>query len=155
MGLIERTKSRIREAAKNGSKLAQLVAHEGPRSPHWPTVEKRWRRAHPACAACGSVVGIQVHHRASFATHPELELRDCSGIAPGTGPVGGEPNLISLCERPGADHHLEIGHGGSFAHGGYNPNVVSDAAAVRANPSSYVLVKQRAATARISPAVIP
>lgn len=153
MSLIEHIKGQIRESAKRGNKLAQFVTREGPRSPHWPVVEKRWRKTHPYCAACGSSVGVQVHHAESFATHPELELWDCSGVAPGTGPVGGTPNLISLCERAGSDHHLLIGHGGSFSHGGYNPNVVNDAAAVKADATRLAEIVAAAKAARVTPPV--
>jgi hypothetical protein len=97
-----------------------------------------------------------VHHVQSFATHPQLELWDCSGIPPGTGPVGGTPNFISLCEEGVGDkkhHHLEIGHGGSFAHGGYNPNVVKDSADFKADPSKAEDIYARAKASRISPEV--
>lgn len=141
--------AKVRESAKRGSKIAQALTGEAPRSPHWPTIEHRWKKDHPDCEGCGSSENIQVHHVESFATHPELELQDCSGIPPGTGPVGGVPNFISLCMSE-KECHLRIGHGGSFAHGGYNPNVRADAAEAFKYPSHRPLVEARSKAARVT-----
>ncbi len=126
--------------------IAQKLTGEAPRSPHWPTIEKRWKRAFPECAACGSKTLVQVHHQESFATHPELELWDCSGVPPGTGPIGGKPNFISLCV--GKRDHVDIGHGGSYAKGGFNPRVATDAAELLANPGRREMIVARAKAAR-------
>jgi hypothetical protein len=147
---------KIRAHALRGTGITHLIAQkltgEGPRSPHWPTIEKRWKKSHPGCAACGKTSFTQVHHLQSFATHPELELWDCSGIAPGTGPVGGKPNFITLCEADGK-HHVGVGHGGSFQHGGFNPDVEADAAELLANPDRLEQVLARAKLARVTPEV--
>lgn len=147
---------RLRAHALRGTsvthKLAQVITGEAPRSPHWPTIEKRWKAIHPGCAACGSTMFVQVHHLESFATHPELELWDCSGLPPSTGPVGGKPNFISLCEGSGR-HHLAIGHGGSFQHGGYNPNAENDALELRLCPDRLNKISARAKIGRVTPPV--
>jgi hypothetical protein len=81
------------------------------RSPQWRHVERQHLLEHPACAACGGTVRMQVHHVQPFAERPELEL-DPS-------------NLIGLCM--GADEcHLRLGHGGDFHH--FNPEIRSLAA---------------------------
>jgi hypothetical protein len=90
------------------------------RSPHWPTVEHKYLKEHPTCAACGTTLKVQVHHKKPFHLHPELEL---------------DPNnLISLCMDGDKDCHLRVGHGDSFK--AYNPNVVEDAAYVLAHQST-------------------
>lgn len=130
-------------------KIAQALTGESARSPHWPTIERRWKKLHPACAACGSTLLVQVHHIHSFATYPENELWDCSGVPPGTGPVGGTPNFITLCA--GRGHHLNLGHGGSYQHGGFNPHVVLDASEVLRCPWRSEQINARARMARVSP----
>jgi hypothetical protein len=79
------------------------------RSPHWPAVEKAFRKIHPQCVAClvKSVAHVQIHHRFPFhycvaLGRPDLEL---------------DPrNLITLCEwkSPAPNHHLLIGHLDNF-----------------------------------------
>lgn len=82
-----------------------------PRSGKWARVRAEHLVKHPACAACGGVDHLQVHHVKPFHAYPELEL---------------EPsNLLTLCERPGANHHLDIGHLGCWR--SYNTNAVADA----------------------------
>src|SRR6185312_2603434 len=103
---------------------AAAAEHGLARSPHWPHVEKAFRKAHPHCVACApdaSDHAVQVHHRAPFhyvvsLGRPDLEL---------------DPrNLVSLCEteegKPAEDHHLLIGHLGNFRAG--NLEVLEDAA---------------------------
>jgi hypothetical protein len=151
MGLFQRTIGRLHEHGKRGDgithKFARLVTGDkaGPRSPHWPTIEHRWRKGHPACAACGSLVGVQVHHLAPFHLNKDLELWDCSGIPPGTGPVGGTPNFISLCEEGVGDkehHHYVIGHSKNWK--GWNPNALTDAADMFAHPQNGPAIIARA-----------
>lgn len=80
----------------HGLHIAQLHGH-GARSPHWSAVEREHRKREPLCVACGySGKELQVHHIWPFHLHPELEL-DPS-------------NLLTLCERPGWNHHLLLGH---------------------------------------------
>lgn len=91
-------------------------AGSGPRSPLWPGVRRTHLSSHPTCAACGSRRSLQVHHKIPYHLRPELELE------PG--------NLITLCEQPGTDHHLHVGHKGDWR--SYNPNVEAEAAALLA-----------------------
>ena len=83
------------------------------RSSKWPTVRKHHLEAHPTCAVCGGTKKLEVHHKAAFSDHPELEL---------------EPsNLITLCEASkSCNHHLFVGHLGDYKK--INPDVVEDAA---------------------------
>lgn len=82
------------------------------RSSQWPTARRNHLRLHPACAACGGVHCVQVHHKQPFHLHPELEL---------------DPNnFITLCECSPGDDHLRIGHLGNWK--SFNPHVVEDAA---------------------------
>ena len=74
---------------------------------------------------------IQVHHRAPFHLHPELEL---------------DPkNLISLCMSK-TECHLRIGHGDFFK--AWNPDVLPDAAEALAHPERMELVWKRAKAGR-------
>lgn len=102
------------------------------RSPHWPSVEHKFKKTQPVCEACGSTKLIQVHHVKPFHLHPELEL-DPS-------------NLISLCMGPN-ECHLRIGHGDDFK--SYNPNVREDADAVKANTAVLPDIVTKAKTARL------
>jgi hypothetical protein len=83
------------------------------RSPRWPGVERLHLSAQPFCVCCAEgtnrQAAVQVHHIFPFHEcialgRPDLEL---------------DPrNLITLCQgevgRPSDDHHLLIGHLGSF-----------------------------------------
>jgi hypothetical protein len=92
------------------------------RSPHWEATAKAFVKSNPTCAACGSKVRLQVHHRAPFHLHPELEL---------------EPkNLIVLCMGT-TECHLQIGHGGLFS--AFNAKVAEDAALLLAHLGDSVL----------------
>ena len=91
----------------NGAIVAQ--AHGIDRSEYWPEVEKAHKAMEPACAVCGIVDAIQVHHVIPFhyAIHlgrSDLELD--------------HRNLTSLCEsesgKPEQNHHLLIGHLNNF-----------------------------------------
>lgn len=92
------------------------------RSPHWPTVERRYKKTHPTCAACGrkSRLGwrqLDVHHVVPFHIDPTLELD------PG--------NLITLCRGLHANKadqdHFTVGHHGNWS--AQNPHVREEAAA--------------------------
>ena len=73
--------------------------HGKARSDKWRTVRDAHLKIQPACAACGSLTRVQVHHISPYHLHPELEL---------------DPNnLITLCMGP-EECHLRLGHGGSF-----------------------------------------
>jgi len=82
------------------------------RSSKWPAVRKAHLQKFPTCAVCGGTKKLEVHHKASFSDHPELEL---------------EPtNLITLCEASkSCNHHLFVGHLGDYKK--INPTVVEDA----------------------------
>lgn len=89
------------------------------RSPRWRSLELATLRANPTCGACPNKSHLQVHHIFPFHLHPELEL---------------DPdNLVVLCEAPGQDCHLLIGHSGTFA--GFNPDVRAHAALVKQDPT--------------------
>lgn len=82
------------------------------RSSKWQTVRKNFIESHKTCAACGSDLKLQVHHKKPFHTYPELELD--------------MDNLIVLCEEKGESGcHLKIGHLGDWK--SYNPNIDKDA----------------------------
>jgi 5-methylcytosine-specific restriction protein A len=86
------------------------------RSGHWPTVRKHFLEKNPCCAVCGGTDKLEVHHRAPFHVHPELELD--------------ESNLVVLCEaNPVFNCHRIFGHINNFK--GWNPNVIEDAKAWR------------------------
>jgi 5-methylcytosine-specific restriction enzyme A len=72
------------------------------RSGHWHALRTEFLTEHPTCALCGGTKDLEVHHKAPFHTHPELELQ--------------KNNLITLCEANnfGVNCHLFIGHLGSF-----------------------------------------
>ena len=91
--------------------ILKLIDEQKERSSKWPSLRKHFLESHPYCAYCGAKEHLQVHHVKPFHLDPSLEL---------------DPNnLIVLCETPGTDHHLEIGHLGNFRSEG-NPNVVED-----------------------------
>ena len=108
--------------------------NEPPRSGKRRTVEKEHLERQPQCAACDSTKHLNVHHIESFVLHPQLEL---------------DPNnLITLCMGK-FECHIRIGHGGSFDHGGYNPNVVMDAATVLKAPALRAEIEAKAKAARV------
>jgi 5-methylcytosine-specific restriction enzyme A len=65
------------------------------RSPQWPATRKAWLKLNPACAACGSVDNLEVHHMQPYHLHPDLELDN--------------KNFITLCEN-GGNCHFFVGH---------------------------------------------
>ncbi len=122
----------VREKAKSGSKLAQKLTGEPPRSDKWPKVEHQYLDLHPKCQACNGILHLNVHHKIAFAHNPSLELD-----------LG---NLITLCMGP-LECHIRIGHGDNFQY--YNPNVELDAATVLARPDQRGAVEAKAKAARI------
>ncbi len=121
--------------------------HEGEkkRSDRWPTYRKHWIHGapklgiepHPACACCGSKIGVQVHHVRPFALAPELECDDTY------------KNYVSVCEsitdehgKPGKECHLHVAHGGSFHT--YNDRVLEDAAEALKHPDRVEKIFARA-----------
>lgn len=96
------------------TEVVPVVGAAVPRSHKWPAVREKWLKQHPVCAACGTRESLEVHHKQSFRTHPELELD--------------QGNLITLCRKEGRNCHFRIGHclkGWDW----HNPNVEADAAA--------------------------
>ncbi len=85
--------------------------HDHDRSPEWPKVREKFLEICPACAACGSTDGLEVHHIQPFHLHRELEL-DPS-------------NLITLGESDGHPCHFMFGHLLDWR--SYNPQVQKDA----------------------------
>jgi len=129
---VEKTEqhvARVRASqARERSKLTDPA-----RSPRWPAARRKHLRSNPSCAACGSRVGVQVHHEKPFHLRPDLELD------PG--------NLISLCEFVGGlECHEMLGHGGNWKKA--NPNVRVDAAELLAHPEILLAIRARAKRAR-------
>jgi len=85
-------------------------AYGNKRSPQWPEARKKWLKAHPTCAVCGSKDHLEVHHIMPFHLDPSKEL---------------DPkNFITLCESKSHNDHLIFGHLLDFK--SLNPNVVTD-----------------------------
>lgn len=76
------------------------------RSHLWPGVRKEHLELFPACAGCGRLKQVQVHHVEPFHNRPELELS--------------LKNLITLCPIC----HFALGHLFSFL--SWNKDVVGD-----------------------------
>jgi 5-methylcytosine-specific restriction endonuclease McrA len=115
---------------KNRDVHAEITAK---RSSKWPALEKKFKQENPTCAACGSTLNLNVHHKKPFHLHPELEL---------------EPtNLITLCMDPKTECHIKLGHGDDFR--AYNPNVVEDVAKIKADISILNEVAAVAKTNRL------
>lgn len=91
----------------------ELAIREG-RSSRWPSVREKHLVRFPACACCGGVRMLNVHHVTPFHAAPELEL---------------EPsNLLTLCEGSrGFNCHLWVGHCGNWS--SWNDKAIADAAA--------------------------
>ena len=99
--MTHRLLKHVQDVVRGSAPLGKL------RSPHWATVERKFKQNSPDCAVCGTIKKVEVHHKKPFHLHPELEL-DPS-------------NLISLC-RP---HHQWWGHLGDWK--SFNPEVMIDA----------------------------
>ena len=80
------------------------------RSSDWPRIRRNHLEIEPVCAVCKKSDELSVHHKLPFSRYPHLELA--------------ESNLITLCEAPGREHHLNYGHLGSYM--SYNQNVDED-----------------------------
>lgn len=91
--------------------IAEVVAGVNePRSPQWRKVRDAFLAKNPECAACGfRGAGNQVHHVIPFSV-------DAAGDVDGDGtPNELDPdNLITLCGPSHRNHHIDIGHGGSY-----------------------------------------
>ena len=75
------------------------------RSPLWPEVQRTYLAENGQCVVCSSNSTIQIHHVMPFhlchlVYRGDLELD--------------ERNFVPLCEEAGNNHHLLIGHLGSF-----------------------------------------
>ncbi len=84
------------------------------RDPKWEAVRHEAVVAHPYCANCGGTALLQVHHK-----YPV-------GWPNGKATELDKANLIVLCESPGRNCHLWIGHLGDFH--SRNVDVEKDAA---------------------------
>ena len=98
---------------------AVALSYGVPRSTHWPRVEKEHLAQHQNCLVCGKGVkdGVKVNVHHGFPFHfvvavgrPDLELD--------------ERNLHTLCVEHEEEHHLLVGHLGSFE--SYNPYLKED-----------------------------
>lgn len=71
------------------------------RSPKWGEFKRDFAEINPKkCPICGNK-RVQLHHKQSFATYPELELS--------------KKNVVWLCEGMGTlQHHRGVGHLGNF-----------------------------------------
>lgn len=104
------------------------------RSPRWPAVRDGFLKTHPACAACGGTLRLQVHHVKPFHAHPELEL---------------DPrNLITLCMGE-EDCHLNIGHGDNWK--AWNPGVRQDALAYAKGDRVFIREQAKRRALRVQP----
>jgi hypothetical protein len=92
---------------------------EAPRSDKWQTVRKYHLQKENWCRICGGTDDLQVHHKMPFISNPSLELV--------------ESNLVTLCEKSGAECHLKYGHLGNWKQ--YNPNITEIAISPRAGVS--------------------
>jgi hypothetical protein len=81
------------EAKRNDNKLE--------RSSDWDEKRDNFLKRYPTCAICGSKIDLKVHHVFPFHYCIELGRRDLELD---------DRNLITLCETPGFNHHLLIGH---------------------------------------------
>lgn len=141
--------SNLREAAKRGSVVARVLTGEAPRSPHWFTIEHRFKELNPTCAACGGTSNIQIHHKKPFHLHPELELADGTGVFSSAKDADGQftCNLVTSCMSV-LECHLRIFHGDNFK--AYNPNVDLDAAEVLRYPSRRPMVEAKSKLNRLT-----
>ena len=128
----------VKSKVDNGALVAK--EHGIARSPHWPTVEKEFKKKNPDCLYCGEesgkLYGIQVHHINAFHVvvglgRPDLELD--------------ERNLVSLDEteagRPAPDHHIVAGHNGSFQKN--NPHVLEDVSLWKGKDKKFIESTQK------------
>jgi 5-methylcytosine-specific restriction protein A len=116
--------------------MSQLSSadHEAYRNPEWPKFRDAYLKTHPKCAVCGATDDLQIHHiyPVSFiykVGREDLELNF--------------DNYMTLCEtehdHPGENHHLLIGHLGSFK--SRNINVVADTAKFKSNPHTEAAIE--------------
>jgi formate dehydrogenase assembly factor FdhD len=103
------------------------------RSPKWPAARRKHLKAQPACGACGSRQGLQVHHVVPFHVDPKRELDPT--------------NLVTLCEAVGGlECHEFFGHGADFKC--HVPDVREIAAALMADRTKLEVLRHRAKTTR-------
>lgn len=91
---------------------APIKAMGRKRSGHWGEVRDTFILLNPKCAACGSTKKLNCHHVRPFHLFPSLELE--------------ASNLITLCEGPVVNCHLNYGHLRDWS--SYNVTVREDAA---------------------------
>ncbi|HUO58023.1 MAG TPA: hypothetical protein VMV05_07580 [bacterium] len=102
------------------------------RSPLWPKVQEDFLKGHPACAACGAMTKLNVHHKFPF-HYVVLSGRADLEIDP--------RNLITLCTLPTMEHHILLGHLDNYQ--SYDPKVTEmalrykgkDATEIKADPA--------------------
>jgi len=84
---------------------------EAKRSPHWPHVRAVWLHQNGRCFHCGSRLHLEVHHTVPFHLCRQFEL---------------DPdNFVTLCEGPGRECHLHVGHLGNWKT--FNPKLIGPA----------------------------
>lgn len=127
----------VKVTAAHKKRVAAAQAREAKkdadRSPKWPAARKKFLKTNKDCAACGSTVGLQVHHVAPYHLHPERELDPT--------------NLVALCMSVGGlECHSKIGHGGHFQ--AYNPDVHAHCLQLRADPARLKEIQAAARAGR-------
>jgi len=108
------------------------------RSPKWAYFRTKLlvkhRAAGKGCEACGSKVGLQLHHIVPFNVNPKRELDPT--------------NIIVLCEFVGGlECHELLGHGDNWKR--YNPRIREDAAALMADPKKLSEIRASARKNRV------
>ncbi len=104
-----------------------LAVPNAGRSSQWHAVRMRHLQAHPFCAFCGGTDSLEVHHVRPFHIDRDREL-DSS-------------NLITLCEKIGAQCHLRVGHFGNWK--SHNPLVRQVATALKNLPAQCCAKTQK------------
>ncbi len=100
-----------------------MAKPQEPRSAQWEKVRRAFVEAHPYCSNCGGTKDLEAHHEWPFSW-------------PGGKSKELDPhNLIVLCESPGHNCHLMVGHLGDWH--SRNPFVVQMAAEM------FIAIKNR------------
>lgn len=106
-GLIGRAKGAEWPTSPHWPAVQTWPVTKSDRAPQWEALSRKFRAAHPTCAACGESP-VVAHHVIPVHVRHDLELD--------------EDNLIALC----AKHHFELGHKKNWQD--WNPKVREDAA---------------------------
>jgi hypothetical protein len=94
-----------------------LLKAEIPRPREVTEAQHTYLLTHPACAVCGGVDHAQAHHIIDYGACSAIDRVDIAKD---------QRDFITLCEKPGSNHHLEVGHLGVFT--SINLDVIQDSA---------------------------